>query len=324
MCRQNAGSDPVDLLWAQCDLTDRLLSTLTSFSSSLSVISSRRPRPLRKYRRFDTWLKTMAELLAQWFLLQYRRVLKPLPLWMLLDIWENSQATCASKRCSTQVACLFFLSLSRKKNTHIHTGQTVCCSGWWTPEKKKKSGIWWWLRALFPARSQAELLLICPAWLFFSFFFLLPASSRRVFRVFFFFRGRQWKRCARRDSVARSGLKTVRVVQHCSSAASAARCRFDFSLSLLDTLSLNSSDTRCHVGKSGFYARRALKTVTFQTFHFHFVLFLCVVSLAAQRHTFTQLFPKSSQMFRSCVYQLNVRHASRGAGPAPGLSSATR
>lgn len=187
MCRQNAGSDPVDLLWAQCDLTDRLLSTLTSFSSSLSVISSRRPRPLRKYRRFDTWLKTMAELLAQWFLLQYRRVLKPLPLWMLLDIWENSQATCASKRCSTQVACLFFLSLSRKKNTHIHTGQTVCCSGWWTPEKKKKSGIWWWLRALFPARSQAELLLICPAWLFFSFFFLLPASSRRVFRVFFFF-----------------------------------------------------------------------------------------------------------------------------------------
>ena len=44
---------------------------------------------------------------------------------------------------------------------------------------------------------------------------------------------------------------------------------------------------------------------------------------AAQRHTFTQLFPKSSQMFRSCVYQLNVRHASRGAGPAPGLSSTT-
>lgn len=187
MCRQNAGSDPVDLLWAQCDLTDRLLSTLTSFSSSLSVISSRRPRPLRKYRRFDTWLKTMAELLAQWFLLQYRRVLKPLPLWMLLDIWENSQATCASKRCSTQVACLFFLSLSRKKNTHIHTGQTVCCSGWWTPEKKKK--IWYLVVApcAFSCSESSWAAVNLPCVTFFFFLFSPSCEFASCFQSFFFF-----------------------------------------------------------------------------------------------------------------------------------------
>lgn len=186
MCRQNAGSDPVDLLWAQCDLTDRLLSTLTSFSSSLSVISSRRPRPLRKYRRFDTWLKTMAELLAQWFLLQYRRVLKPLPLWMLLDIWENSQATCASKRCSTQVACLFFLSLSRKKNTHIHTGQTVCCSGWWTPEKKK---IWYLVVApcAFSCSESSWAAVNLPCVTFFFFLFSPSCEFASCFQSFFFF-----------------------------------------------------------------------------------------------------------------------------------------
>ena len=138
MYRQNAGSDPVDLFWAQCDLTDRLLSTLTSFSSSLSVIPSRRPRPLRKYRRFDTWLKTMAELLAQWFLLQYRRVLKPLPLWMLLDIWENSQATCASKRCSTQVASLFFcLCHVNKTHSYKQVRQSAVRVGGLQKKKKK-------------------------------------------------------------------------------------------------------------------------------------------------------------------------------------------
>lgn len=202
MCRQNAGSDPVDLLWAQCDLTDRLLSTLTSFSSSLSVISSRRPRPLRKYRRFDTWLKTMAELLAQWFLLQYRRVLKPLPLWMLLDIWENSQATCASKRCSTQVASLFFLSLSRKKtHTHTHRSDSLLFG---LVDSRKKKKIWYLVVApcAFSCSESSWAAVNLPCVTFFFFLFSPSCEFASCFQSFFFFLGEDSGSVAQEETVS--------------------------------------------------------------------------------------------------------------------------